>query len=56
MLPVLREFAAEDNVLATGAKDVRQRDDVELVGRIDQRIGGLLRRVKAPWARWQEDS
>ena len=51
VLPVLREFTAKDNVLATGAKDACEGDDVELVGSVDQRIGCQLRRVKAAWAR-----
>ena len=51
VLPVLREFTAKDNVLATGAKDACEGDDVELVGSVDQRIGCQLLRVKAAWAR-----
>ena len=48
VLPVLREFAAEYNVVAVGTKDLSERNHVELVGRIDQRIGSLLRSVKPP--------
>ena len=51
VLPVLREVTAKDNLLATGAKDACEGDDVELVGSVDQRIGCQLRRVKVAWAR-----
>ena len=46
MLPVLSEFATEDHALPSGAKHVTEYSHVKLVGRLDQRICSLLRRIK----------
>jgi len=35
VLPVLREFAAKNDVLAIWSKNLTQRNYVELVGRVD---------------------
>jgi len=43
VLSVLREFTAEDAVVTVRAKNFPQRRGVELFGRLDQRIGSLLR-------------
>jgi len=45
-LAVLSEFTNEDDFVTAGTEDFRQRGDVELFGRIDQRIGSLLRSVE----------
>ncbi len=42
VLSVLREFTAEDDILATSPKNLNKRSYVELFRRIDQRIGSLL--------------
>ena len=51
VLPVLREFAAKYDVLATGPKNLAERNHVELLGGVDQHVRSLLRSVKAPGAR-----
>jgi len=49
MFAVLGEFAAEYDVLGSGAKYLRQRNHVKLVGRVNQRISSLLWSVEALW-------
>ena len=48
MLPVLRCLASEDDVVAVGTEDRGERRHVKLLGRIDQRVGGLLRSIEQP--------
>jgi len=51
VLPVLREFTAEYDVLATGPKNLTERNHVKLLGGVDQYVRSLLGSVKAPGAR-----
>src|SRR5689334_23161133 len=42
VLSILREFAAEYNVIAIRTEDFRQRSYIEVFGCFDERIGSLL--------------
>jgi hypothetical protein len=55
VLTVLREFAAEYNVVPFGTEDFGQRGDVELIGSVYERVCSLLGILEGPRP-WDGDS